>query len=175
MKTSEPVAVSRLRLPACLPDCRSGLASAKVTRPPIGGNRTLPWIRLIEVRTIVLLVTLLVSACGENAPPGSTGTGVVVSGIALAGPTCPVERNPPDPTCEDRPVPEAVGIIERRDGKEVARFTTGADGRFTVLLAAGSYRLIPQPVAGLLGTAVPIEFEAPITAPLTLLYDTGIR
>ena len=68
--------------------------------------------------------------------PGVSG----VQGKATAGPTCPVERNPPDPQCAERPVAGAVLV-----------FTN----------AAGT-RSIPDP-----RTALPDigEGEAPVTDP----------
>ncbi len=55
---------------------------------------------------------------------------------------------------------------------------TGADGRASVNLPAGSYTVVPQPVDGLLGTASPIEVVVSAgedAEPMTLVYDTGIR
>jgi hypothetical protein len=63
-------------------------------------------------------------------------------------------------------------------GVEVARATTGADGTFTLGLAPGSYRLVPQPVEGLMGTATAQQVGVAAgerMAELTLAYDTGIR
>jgi hypothetical protein len=101
-----------------------------------------------------------------------------VSGRATAGPVCPVERQPPDPACAPRPVAGAVLVIQNPAGAEVARATTDKDGRFSVTLAPGAYRLVPQPVAGLMGRAQPIDFrvDAGEAEPaLDVGYDTGIR
>lgn len=125
----------------------------------------------------MFIALLLAGACGSAPAPDASPPpdGVTLTGVALAGPVCPVQQFPPDPACDDRPVPEAVGVVETPDGEEVARFSTGADGRFTVVLAPGVYVLIPQAVEGLLGTAAPVNLEVPTTGPVTLLYDTGIR
>ena len=55
--------------------------------------------------------------------------------------------------------------------------TTGADGRFTVALPPGTYRLQPQPVEGLMGTAPEVIFTVSSGEPadVTVSYDTGIR
>jgi hypothetical protein len=95
-----------------------------------------------------------------------------------AGPTCPVVTNPPDPACAERPVAGAMLLISDRNGTEVGRVTAGQDGSFTFQLAPGAYRLIPQPVEGLMGTAAPIDFEVEASQPMTQVqvsYDTGIR
>lgn len=117
-----------------------------------------------------------VSLVNEEGDPPPAATGV--RGIALAGPTCPVETVPADPACADRPVEGAVIVALDDAGVEVARATTGADGTFTLGLAPGSYRLVPQPVEGLMGTATEQQVGVAAgerMAELTLAYDTGIR
>jgi hypothetical protein len=101
-----------------------------------------------------------------------------VSGMVTAGPTCPVETDPPNPACAERPVAGAELVILDQDGTEVLRATTLEDGTFTIQLVPGSYHLIPQPVAGLMGTAPPIDFVVDAGQPvsdLQVTYDTGIR
>src|SRR5688500_13912350 len=115
----------------------------------------------------------LVSEEGDP-PPAATG----VRGIALAGPTCPVVTVPADPACADRPVEGAVIVALDDAGVEVARATTAADGTFTIGLAPGSYRLVPQLVEGLMGIATEQEIVVAAGEPmaeLTFAYDTGIR
>jgi len=106
--------------------------------------------------------------------PGATG----VRGRVTAGPTCPVERDPPDPACADRPVAGAVLIFRDGAGTEIARVTSDADGTFAVTLAPGSYGLTAEPVEGLMGTPGPMDVEVAAgqpTAELVVSYDTGIR
>lgn len=105
--------------------------------------------------------------------PDATG----LRGIVTAGPTCPVVTEPPDPACADRPVAGAVLVVQDASGAEVARVTSAADGTFVLELAPGAYRLVAQPVEGLMGTPGPMEFgveEGPLSE-LTVSYDTGIR
>lgn len=117
-----------------------------------------------------------VSLLSEQGDPLAGASGV--RGVVLAGTTCAVQTDPPDPDCADRPVAGALLLITDMTGVEVARATTGVDGEFSIELAPGAYRLVPQPVEGLMGTAAPIEFgvsaEGPL-AQLTVGYDTGIR
>lgn len=108
-----------------------------------------------------------------DAPPDATG----VRGTVSAGPTCPVVTDPPDPDCAARPVAGAVLVFIGAGGAEV-RVTSLADGSFSVELAPGSYRLVAQPVEGLMGTPAPIEFEVEAGQPMAevlVSYDTGIR
>jgi hypothetical protein len=127
----------------------------------------------------------VVSVVSESGPPvpadawpspigaGRTGIG----GLALAGPVCPVETVPPDPGCAPRPVVGAEIVMRDSAGSEVARTTTGADGSFFVELPAGDYRLEPQSVEGLMGTAGALEVSVVggVAAQVQLDYDTGIR
>ena len=129
-------------------------------------------VRLAAV--VALAVAMAVSAC-----QASNSASVDVRGLVTAGPTCPVVTNPPDPSCADRPVNGAVMVVTTQDGSEVARATTDATGTFRLQLLPGSYRLVPQPVDGLMGTPQPIAFAvltggSPIElSPIS--YDTGIR
>jgi len=115
----------------------------------------------------------LVSEDGD-ALPDVTG----VRGTVSAGPTCPVVTDPPDPACADRPVAGAVLVFTNAAGVEVERTTSGDDGSFSVELAPGSYRVVAQPVDGLMGTPGPIDVEVEAGQPMAELivsYDTGIR
>lgn len=121
------------------------------------------------------LAILAVLAACEPAPATS---GVSVEGVALAGPTCPVVTDPPDPSCADRPVAGAEIIAIAEDGTEVARGRTDAEGRIELLLPEGTYELVPQPVEGLMGTASPVTVrveEGVAVDEVTFAYDTGIR
>jgi len=109
-----------------------------------------------------------------DAMPDATG----VRGVVTAGPTCPVLTDPPDPACADRAVAGAVLIFTDGAGAEVARTTSQADGTYSLELAPGAYRLVAQPVEGLMGTPAPIDVQVEEGQPLTevaVSYDTGIR
>ena len=125
-------------------------------------------------------------ALQPTASPSLAATGVPVTllprivgvvGGVLAGPTCPVQRVPPDPACADRPVAGAVLVVTAAGGTEAGRATSDANGDFAIPLLPGSYVLTPQPVAGLMGTARPIQFTVTAGSPadLGVTYDTGIR
>jgi hypothetical protein len=133
-------------------------------------------------RPILTLVTWLVVGLGSVAcngpaatPPGAPDTGI--SGTATAGPVCPVERNPPDPSCAPRPVVGATIVIRDGSGAQVAVAISKADGTYFVALPPGAYVVDPQPVQGLMGTAA--QQQATVTTgsitDVPLDYDTGIR
>ena len=114
-----------------------------------------------------------VDEAGDPVPPE-----IGVAGMVVAGPTCPVVSDPPDPTCADSAVANAELVVTTLDGAEVTRTTSDDLGTFRVRLAPGTYRLVPQPVEGLMGTAEPVEFSVSWDGGPTELvvgYDTGIR
>ena len=100
-----------------------------------------------------------------------------ITGQVLAGPTCPVQQDPAAGACADQPVDGAVLLVFTLGDTEVARITTTANGQFQISLDPGWYRIQPQPVEGLLGTAASFEVEIRpgVTAEVTVTYDTGIR
>ena len=122
---------------------------------------------------VVMLATLLVS-CGGKAPTDAVSP---VTGHVHAGPVCPVQQDPPDPACADKPVAGATLVVVDETGEEVAAIQTDTTGYFETTLPEGNYTLVPQPVDGLLGTAPPQPFTTGLgLAPaLDVAYDTGIR
>jgi len=124
-------------------------------------------------------VTLVSDESADIALPTGTGTADPVNlEIALiAGPTCPVVRNPPDPACAPRPVANAQIDVYDVSGNLVASGSSGADGLAASQLPAGAYFAVPAAVDGLMGQPEPLAFGAlgGDTVSLTLTYDTGIR
>lgn len=130
----------------------------------------------------LLVVFAGLAACkapGDGWPvPSGSEDEMGIRGVVVAGPTCPVVTDPPDPDCADRPVAGAVLVTLDADGDEVARLTSEVDGTFSVGLAPGEYRIVPQPVDGLMGTASEVSVAVEMGKPrveLTIAYDTGIR
>jgi Carboxypeptidase regulatory-like domain len=135
------------------------------------------------VARVALVAILLVAVAGcapaasSTASPSPSGQSGRLEGIAVAGPICPVVTDPPQSGCEARPVEGARLVIVSEDGDQVTSVITGADGRFEVELAPGTYEVQPQPVEGLMHTAGPVSAVVPIGDPVevTISYDTGIR
>ena len=129
------------------------------------------WLRL----TFALLLAGL-AACGPVPIATTDGTAVGgAMGYAHVGPTCPVERSPPDPACADRPYSGAF-VVEGLDGRRVTDFSTGGDGRFSVGLPPGSYNIRLRD-AGTLPSLAPVGFTVREGAwtTLDLALDSGIR
>ncbi len=135
---------------------------------------------------------VLVDESGDPVPDDAGGVpasppvaippdgGPWIAGRAVAGPTCPVVQNPPDPSCADRPVAGAVVVVRDGSGAETARTTTAADGTFLLAVpGAGSWVVEAQPVEGLMGTPASVTVEVgdglSAWAAAVLAYDTGIR
>jgi Carboxypeptidase regulatory-like domain len=119
-------------------------------------------------------MAVALAACGPGQSPIASPVGGI-SGIALAGPTCPAER-PGDPACAPRPVSGATILIRDATGSDVATITTDAAGRFRVALPPGMYTVAGQPAEGLMGNPAPLEVEvAEGDLTVELSYDTGIR
>ena len=123
------------------------------------------------------VLVMLVAGCSAAGPARSlvAGTGIAIT--ATAGPTCPVERVPPDPACDPRPVPDATILVVDKQGKTVATVATGAEGTVLVAVPAGDYVLQPQPVNGMMGgaQAVNVTVVDGAATPAVISYDTGIR
>jgi len=107
-------------------------------------------------------------------PSASGQTGI--SGVATAGPTCPVQK-PGDSSCDPRPVAGAGMAIVDGSGAIVARTTSGIDGTFFVAVPAGTYTVRAAPVDGLMGTPAPVSVVVVdgSASQVALDYDTGIR
>jgi hypothetical protein len=160
---------------------------------PLGaamGERTQllrPLQRPEDMRPLVLLVlALLLVACSAPGDPSSPtpvvtvgGSPPNVMGVVTSGPVCPVERNPPDPSCAPRPVAGAVIVATDASGQEVARAATATDGSYMMTVSGtGTFVITGLAIAGLLGVPAPatVTLAYPsTTVHVDLRYDTGIR
>jgi hypothetical protein len=125
-------------------------------------------------------VTLRNETGGDPPPDVVPGTGTGPGNVAVhlvAGPSCPVETQPPDPNCAPRPVGNAEIVVRDQLGGELSRGTSGADGSVAIQLPAGTYIVEALPAEGLMSPPEPVAFSvAPGGfADLFLAYDTGIR
>ncbi len=129
----------------------------------------------MTTRLVVALLLLSLVGC-VPAEPQEEGSLVIV---AMAGPTCPVESDPPDPDCAPRPVAGAPIVVRPADGGDtvIAEGETDADGRLTLLVPAGDYLVTAGPVEGLMTGPDPVLVTvlADLSIELPISYDTGIR
>lgn len=108
-------------------------------------------------------------------PPVTSTRGTLVGTVTM-GPSCPVQRFPPESGCEDKPYVATVQVKTADGKKQVTEFTSGKDGKFTVSLAAGKYLLVPiggavYPRAGTQEVVV----ESNKTTVVDIMFDSGIR
>ncbi len=119
------------------------------------------------------------AACPVKPTPPPSPDKTLTSGITgsiLIGPTCPVQRNPPDPNCADRPY-QATVIVKTADGqKELTRFTSDANGKFKVSLSPGAYLLVPiSSNVYPRGESQAVMVAANKFTEITISFDSGIR
>ncbi len=126
-----------------------------------------------------MLVVLLLTACTIAVPPTATSVppGSGIRGKVLLGPTCPVERNPPDPNCADRPYQTTVIVIRAEDPTHIFLVTkSDASGIFAVSLPPGQYTLGAGEAKLLPRCDHPlVTVTQNMVASATIHCDTGIR
>ena len=105
-------------------------------------------------------------------PVAQTGT---ISGYIHSGPTCPVEKIPPDPACADRPFANANVTATNAAAKQY-QTQSASDGNFSLLVPAGRYTV--KVISSNILPRCP-EQQADVTAnkitALDISCDTGIR
>ncbi len=111
---------------------------------------------------------------GGGIPPYNSG----IRGVVILGPTCPVERIPPDPSCADRPYQTLVTIFRASDPTHAFVSTkSNASGTFSASLPPGNYTISAGDSAVMLPRCdhpqVTVTPNAYATA--TVSCDTGIR
>jgi hypothetical protein len=108
-----------------------------------------------------------------DALPVSTEVGTIV-GTVLLGPVCPVERDPPDPNCADRPY---EGDFVLTNGGVAKNVRPDAEGRFSVSVPVGVYTLssISARVMPYCNSVADIVVVADQTTTVEVSCDSGIR
>lgn len=125
------------------------------------------------MRCLLVIGALLLVAvgCGQSGRAPHAGSLIVK---VTAGPTCPVERIG-DPACLPRHV---NGARLRLEGPSEMTLTTDASGNARAArIPVGAYRLVAQPVDGLMGTPAPLRvvISRGDATHVAVSYDTGIR
>jgi hypothetical protein len=95
----------------------------------------------------------------------------------LAGPVCPVQRDPPDPGCAPRPVSGAVITVTNTESDNSSTAVSDDGGLYQVVVDAGPLEVVAGPVEGYLGLPDPVRLTgiAELSHVVDLLYDTGVR
>lgn len=116
------------------------------------------------------LVCLITFGCHSPASPTLT-TGL--TGTVLRGPITPVCRI--EVPCD---APFSADFSVEQNGKVVLRFRSEQDGRFTVMLEPGQYRVVPAtnaPIISPTSQAKTVNVLAGGLTEVRLSFDTGIR
>lgn len=103
--------------------------------------------------------------------------GFLAAGV-LAGPQCPVQQDPPQPGCEDQPVPDVEIIITGDEFGDIpVPIFTNSDGGFYIALEPGVYLITAPDLDEYLGNPEPVSvtIRPAREEEIALLYDTGIR
>lgn len=123
---------------------------------------------MYRLTTLLLALSLLLSACASAAGDGSSG----ISGLITMGPMCPVIRE--GEPCPDKAIEAEVEVLAA-SGRKVTTFHSDKDGRFRVPLKPGEYLLRPR------GNGPQRAPEQQVTVPegafatVDIHYDSGIR
>jgi len=116
------------------------------------------------------------STATTTPPAGVAPYDSGIRGIVTTGPTCPIERVPPDSACADRPYQTLVAVFRASDPVHaVALLQSDAQGAFKVVLPPGEYLVgagesnLPR-CPHMSATVVPGQYASVIIS-----CDTGIR
>lgn len=129
--------------------------------------------------TLALTASLLGAGCMPSGSVKNTSGNTMMSsgvrGTVTIGPTCPVERIPPDPQCADKPYATTF-VITSTSGMSAGTVTSGADGTYKLGLAPGNYVIALQK-SGVMPSMAPQSFtvSANTYTTLNLSLDSGIR
>jgi hypothetical protein len=125
------------------------------------------------MRAVLWMLTLSSAATVACHQPASPTDGTGLTGVAVRGPIMPV--------CQiqvpcDAPLSATFGV--ERNTRRITQFQSDADGRFTVMLPPGMYRIVPAadaPIMSPQSQAKTVEVLPVGLTQVRLEFDTGIR
>ena len=121
------------------------------------------------------------AACPGAVATSTTGSSILpyhsgIQGTVSLGPTCPVERVPPNPQCADKPYAAAIIVYHTGSHSVFIMGNSDTNGVFKFSLPPGSYTL--KALSGNVSPrCTPVNVEVPASgyASTTIFCDTGIR
>jgi hypothetical protein len=90
------------------------------------------------MRAVLLSAMLLVPGC---VLPGDAAGTSGIHGQVLIGPTCPVEKNPPESRCEDRGYEGTLAVMDEGATRVIKEFDSEPNGTFRVPVPPGTYAI----------------------------------
>lgn len=134
--------------------------------------------KVLKIASGTLLGLLVIAVC-EPTSLYLTAEDSGITGEAVVGPTCPVERA--GEVCPPGHIAISA-ILTRRGWPGIAAFVhTSADGRFRVQLPPGMYTLHVlrspwhPPLPYLMQSAIAMRVRAHVYTSVTVGFDSGIR
>jgi len=118
----------------------------------------------------------MVAACGAYQFPGgpSAGSGTVTGQVTVV-PCGPVEPAQPDfAPCKMRPSAGIVMVFTSERGT-VTAMKTGSDGRYTIELPAGTYKVSAENYMRVISGPPIVTVKAGATVVADYVFDSGIR
>ena len=125
---------------------------------------------------LLAALVLVTAACGAYQFPGgsSTGTGTVTGQVTVI-PCGPIERPQPDfAPCKMRPS-AGLEIDFASDRGMVSSTKTGSDGRYTIELPAGTYKVSVRNYVRVVSGPPSVMVKAGATVVADYVLDSGIR
>jgi hypothetical protein len=125
---------------------------------------------------LLAALVFLVAACGAYQFPGSppAGTGIVTGQVTVI-PCGPVEPAQPDVApCKMTPSAGIVMVFTSAGGTVTAT-KTGSDGRYTIELPAGTYKVSAQNYMRMIGGPPIVTVKAGASLVADYVFDSGIR
>ncbi len=125
------------------------------------------------MKTRIFVILFFLVAC--QVQPQAKG---ILEGRVNIGPICPVERVPPDPSCQPTVETYQAWPIAVFEGKhKVANIVVKADGTFALELPPGTYvvDLEKQQHFGKGALPITVVVKSGETASIGIDIDTGIR
>lgn len=113
------------------------------------------------------------AACPTPQPGQKSG----IKGTVTLGPTCPVERIPPDPQCAPKPYEAQFVLTTENTNQIVQQFSSDSLGKFTLVVPAGKYVISPAPGAKMLPrcSSQTVTVKQDVYTDVAISCDTGIR
>lgn len=104
---------------------------------------------------------------------GSSG----ITGTVLLGPICPVQREPPDPQCADKPYATSLVVTTVSGERIIKEFKSDSNGTFRVAVPPGEYAVRSAATADTLPRCDEqlVVVRASEYTAITFRCDTGIR
>jgi len=135
-------------------------------------KKAYPFITLMIKQLFLTMLLIFIISCSNT----TVGNGYLEGKVSI-GPLCPVERDPPDPSCMlTKETYDAWPLYVFDDGNKLAKIEPDAEGYFRVELPPGNYVVdLDKETRFRGGLPVEIVIKSDEIVKLEISLDTGIR